>query len=191
MIRATLLGALTIVLLLPACQRESAAPLTPASGTRTLAPESQPLTDAQITGVLATVNSNELQQARIALKRARNKDVRDFARVLIAHHEKASNDTRALETRVGLVPESSGPTSDLRSSNSELVVALTESKRSDFDRSFIAAQVGNYEEVLAVFDARLMPAARNGELTTILETLRPMFQSHLERALEIQAKLPE
>jgi putative membrane protein len=190
MIRAILLGAVSIVLLAPACHKESA-PLTPAAGTRTVAPESQPLTDAQISGVLATFNSNELQQGRIALKRARSKDVRDFARVLIAHHEKASNDTRALETRVGLVPQTSIPTSDLRSSNSELVVALTESKRSEFDRAFIAAQIGNYEEILAVFDARLMPAAKNGELAALLETLRPVLQSHLERALDVQAKLSE
>jgi putative membrane protein len=189
MIRATFLSALTILLAIPACQRDSTPPLTPAAGTRAMVPAESSLTDEQIVGVIGTANSNELQQARIAQKRARNKDVRDFARALIAHHERASNDLRALETRLGMVPQTSGPTSDLRSLNTEVVVALTEAKRVDFDRAFIAAQVGNYEEVLAAFDARLMPDAKNGELKEFLATLRPLLQSHLERALEIQAKL--
>lgn len=190
MIRATLFGVLTMTLVATGCEKERPA-LTPASGTRSVVPESQGLSDAQISGVLSTANSNELQQARIALRRAHRKDVRDYARMLIAHHEKASNDANALTARIGLVPEISSETSDLRSSNSELVVLLNDAKRSDFDHEFIGSQIGNHEELLAIIDARLIPGARNGELRELLQALRPVFQSHLERALEIQSKLPQ
>jgi predicted outer membrane protein len=190
MIRATLLGLLTLGLAAPACHRDSGAPLTPAAGTRAVVePENRTLTDAQIVGVLTTIHSNELQQARIALKRARSKEVRDLARTLIAHHEKSTNDARALETRLGLVADPSPATADLRSSNTELVVALSASRRKDFDLQFITAQIGNYEEILALFDARLLLEVRSGELRAQLETLRPLLQSHLTRALEVQEKL--
>ena len=65
MFRATLLGFLTMSLVTVGCQKERP-PLTPASGVRPAAPEDLGLSDAQISGVLATASSNELQQARIA-----------------------------------------------------------------------------------------------------------------------------
>lgn len=178
--------------LLPACGRNTEPPLAPASGTLVspAIPDGYaPLSDAQIAGVTAAAHSNELQQARIALRRTLRKDVRDFARMLIAHHEKAHNEGRALENRLGIEPEESSTAGDLLASNSELVVKLNDVKRRDFDREFIAAQVGNAEELLAVIDARLLPEARNGELRSAIEELRPMFESHLESARELQRKL--
>lgn len=190
--RRTLIVFLTTGVLTPACQRNTEPPLTPASGTRAMpaVPDGYaPLSDAQIAGVTAAAHANELQQARIALRRATRKDVRDFARMLIAHHEKALNESRALENRIGIEPGESPASSDLIASNSELVVKLNDVKRRDFDREFVAAQVGNAEEILALIDARLLPEARNGELRSSLEELRPMIESHLESAHELQRKL--
>lgn len=190
--RRTLFLFLAIGVLAPACQRNTEPSLTPASGTRSAPPIPDgyaPLSDAQIAGVTAAAHSNELQQARIAMRRAVRKDVRDYARMLIAHHEKALNESRALENRIGIEPGESNAASDLLASNSELVVKLNDVKRGDFDREFVAAQVGNAEEILAVIDARLLPEARNGELRAAIEALRPMIESHLEIARELERKL--
>lgn len=70
------------------------------------------------------------------------------------------------------------------------MVALNEAERSEFDGSFIASQIGNHEEILAVLDARLIPEATNEELKALLQALRPVFRAHLEQALEIRSKLP-
>lgn len=93
MIRAAWPVLLSLGVLIPACHRAGGGALTPAAGTT--APDSQPLTDPQIAGVLSSANSNELQQARIAIRRAQRADVRDYARLLVAHHEQATNDARA------------------------------------------------------------------------------------------------
>jgi putative membrane protein len=190
--RNTLFGLLAIGVLAAACQKHGEPPLTPASGTRATPTQPDgyaPLTDAQIAGVALAAHSSELEQARIALKRAQRKEVRDFARMLIAHHEKALTESRALENRLGLVPEESPPAGDLRASNGELVALFNESKRRNFDREFVSAQVGNQEEILALLDARLLPEVRNGELRSTLEALRTVTESHLERARSLESKL--
>jgi putative membrane protein len=187
-----LFGLLAIVAWAPACQKHTEPPLTPASGARAtpaLPDGYAPLTDAQIAGVALAAHSSELEQARIALKKAQRKDVRDFARTLISHHERAMTESRAIENRLGLVPDDSPAASDLRASNGELVVKLSESKRQSFDREFVSAQIGNQEEILALLDARLLPEVRNGELRQKLEELRPLVESHLERARELEQKL--
>lgn len=189
--RTSLFSLLAIGVFSAACQRTEA-PLTPASGTRATSalPDGYaPLSDDEIAGVALAAHSSELQQARIALRRAQRKDVREFARTLIAHSEKALNEGRALENRVGLAPATSASARDLDSSNSELVIKLNDTKRADFDREFVVSQIGNHEEILALLDARLLPEVRNGELRSALEELRPVVESHLERALELQKKL--
>jgi predicted outer membrane protein len=189
--RTSLFALLAIGALSTACQRTEP-PLTPASGTRTtpaLPDGYTPLSDDQIAGVTLAAHSSELQQARIALRRAKRKDVRDFAKTLIAHTEKVLNEGRALENRIGLAPQTSPSARDLDSSNSELVVKLNDVKRADFDREFVVSQIGNHEEILALLDARLLPEVRNGELRSSLEALRPIAEAHLERALELQKEL--
>jgi predicted outer membrane protein len=189
--RTSLFALLAIGALSTACQRTEP-PLTPASGTRTtpaLPDGYTPLSDDQIAGVTLAAHSSELQQARIALRRAKRKDVRDFAKTLIAHTEKVLNEGRALENRNGLAPQTSPSARDLYSSNSELVVKLNDVKRADFDREFVVSQIGNHEEILALLDARLLPEVRNGELRSSLEALRPIAEAHLERALELQKEL--
>ena len=189
--RTNLFALLAIGFFSAACQRTEA-PLTPASGTRAnsaLPDGYAPLSDDQIAGAVLAAHSAELQQARIALRRAQRKDVREFARTLIAHSEQALNEGRALESRVGLAPETSASASDLDSSNSELVIMLNDAKRADFDREFVVSQIGNHEEILALLDARLLPEVRNGELRSALEALRPIVEEHLESALTLQQKL--
>lgn len=173
---------------LVACQRPSP-PLTPASGTLVTDDANAPLTDLQIASVAVAAHSSELQQAKIALRRATRKDVREFAKAVLAHHEKALHEVHAIGSRLGAAPEPSASASDLRSSNTELVLQLNVVERADFDRDFIVSQIGNHEELLALIDARLLPDARNPELRSALEALRPTAALHLARAIELQRAL--
>jgi predicted outer membrane protein len=57
--------------------------------------------DASIAEFMAVVNQSEVEAGRLAMTKARNTDVRNFARKMVEEHERAMNDMNDLGTRNG------------------------------------------------------------------------------------------
>ena len=66
---------------------------------------------------------------------------------------------------------------------------LKSQKGADFDKAYIASQVEMHQTVLNDLQNTLIPAAKDPQLKTFLETTKTHVQQHLEKAQKLQASM--
>ena len=91
--------------------------------------------------------------------------------------------------RLKLTPKESPTSRDLVASATATRAALAKKSGADFDRAYVDNEVAYHAAVLDMLDETLVPAARNHELKSLLESVRPAFVAHLEHARMIQSEL--
>jgi putative membrane protein len=187
-------------------QRSARAPsgyeagMTPASGTMTPAstpststttPSSpsassdQGLTDGQIAAVVRASNVAEIDQAKIAVGKARDAGVKHFAEMMIAQHGQAVKDVDELDTRLNLRPTESQLMTELRVNATSVENRLSKNDEPSFDKQYMQSQLDAHRQLLDTIDSRLMPAVRSEELRGMLANLRPRVADHLQMAQTI------
>ena len=147
------------------------------------------LTDAQIVKVLETVDSGEIEQAKVAQKKSKNPQVKKFAAHMIQQHTKAKAKGAAWAKKNKLTPEESPVSQTLTSKGAEQLASLDAAEASQFDGAYIAAQATQHGDVLTLINAQLEPNAQSPELKSTLGETRTMVQSHLDMANALQEKL--
>ena len=141
-------------------------------------------TDAQILGILATVDNGEIQQAQVARNRASDPRVKDFANHMIEQHTNAKQKASEFASQNNLTPERSTIAEQLDKKGKEVGDALMHATAAAFDTTYIKDQVQQHQEVLDLMREQLAPAA-SGNLKAQLPAIQSMVQSHLETAREI------
>jgi putative membrane protein len=145
--------------------------------------------DAQITAALEAANIRDLDQARIAAKRAGDPRVAAFAEEMLTGLERGEVKLRGLETQQGAAPQE-GPTSDqVKLAGENALLALRTATSSAFDRMYIDAQVDEQQRVLTLID-RLLPETRGPALKALLTEYRARVANRLREATDIQASMP-
>jgi putative membrane protein len=146
---------------------------------------SERLSDPQITTVLRAVNVGEVDQARTAVGKVQNDDVKKFAEMMIAQHGQAVKDIDALNTKLGFQPTDSQLGTELGVKATRVEQQLSQTSDASFDRLYIMHQIDEHRLVLDTIDSRLVPAARRDEVKDLLQTLRPVVADHLQMAQRI------
>lgn len=161
----------------------------PASATPPAA-EAPKLTDAEIAAIVQAANTGELDQAKLAKTKAKNKHVKDFAAMMVKDHTDMIKSSEALLKKANLEPKdneiSAHMTDEARTTLDQLKSAA---KGADFDKAYIDAQVNAHTQVLDSIDKKLLPSVQNADLKAELERSRPKIEAHLGQAKEIQAML--
>jgi putative membrane protein len=146
---------------------------------------SEPLDDAQIMSVLRAVNVAEVDQARTAVGKVHDDEVKKFAEMMIAQHGQSVKDIDELMTKLGLQPKDSQLGTDLGVKATQVENRLIRTNDSSFDRLYIVHQIEEHRQLLDTLDSRLVPAARRDEVKGVLEKTRPVVETHLELAQAI------
>jgi len=154
-----------------------------------LAKTDRPLSDAEILGVAVAANDGELQMAEVAVKRATNDDVKQFAARMKAHHGAALQKGKQLEARTKLTNAESDVSAYLKSEVATTVKDLKDHEGKAFDRAYVASQVKAHREVLSAIDNRLVSSASNGEVKAMVLEMRRTVADHLTKAEELQKKI--
>lgn len=169
-------------------QTGQTAPATePATPTPATPPKT--LSDAEITAVTSAANNGEIEMAQLAKKNATNNDVKNFAAMMITHHQDAENKGKTVATKAKITPSENDDSSHLKSDVSTTIASLKNQKGKDFDKAYMESQVKAHKDVLDMIDNKLIPAAQNAELKTHLAEVRKSVAMHLAKAEEIQQKL--
>jgi putative membrane protein len=166
---------------------------TPGSGTPAAdAPSvSKPegLNDAEIALVVELANKGEIEQGKIAQKRAKNARVKKFATMMVNDHGKALKEHEKLVSQAGLTPDESTLSTQLASDSEKSLSALNQAEAATFDRTYIDTQVDVHTKVLDAIDTQLIPNAKNEQLKAELTKVRGVVESHLKEARDIQQTL--
>src|SRR5437764_15305452 len=71
-------------------------------------------TDPQIAGIVQTANQIDITQAKLALKKASNQQVKDFASQMISDHTGLEKSVNDLAMKLGVTPEDSPTSTQLK-----------------------------------------------------------------------------
>jgi len=148
-----------------------------------------PLTDDQIAMITDKVNAGEVEQAKLAKEKAKDKRVRQYAQHMIQQHTKAKNKGDQLAKKEKLAPSESPVSTDLTSSASQALESLKTAEATSFDKTYIDSQIQQHQRVLDLLNSQLIPNATNMDLKAQLEEARSMVETHLAEAKELQMSL--
>lgn len=186
--RSRLVLAAAFAAVLAACGRsptsvQSAArtPTPPAAAALTPAPSKE--SDASdFVAKAGAGNAFELAAARLAMTRASNNDVKDFAATMLRDHGKASDDLKKAIAESG---QALAPSAALASDQQQAMSDMTRAPPAGFDKAYMRVQVEAHEKALALFQ----DYAQNGTVTALKSfaaQTAPVVQAHLETARQIR-----
>jgi len=193
---AALLSNLFVLALLamPGCggrgeQADTTAGATTGTTTGAAPAAAHSLGDPQIAHVAVTANSIDSATGAAAASKARNAQVRDFARQMVRDHGAVNKQAVALAQRLNVTPADNDVSRAMQQGAEEARTQLASRTGADFDRAYIQHEVEYHQAVLNALDGTLIPQAQNAELKALLQQVRPNVAAHLERARSIQGSL--
>src|SRR5678816_2182889 len=134
-------------------------------------------------------NKGEIEQAKLAVRKAKDPQVKQFAQMMIDHHGAEQKKEQTLCSSLNLQPETTQTSTQLQTDSQNAISSLSAQTGADFDKAYIDLQVKEHREVLDSIDNKLIPNAKNAQLKTALTDFRPKIQEHMQKAQEIQQKL--
>ena len=147
------------------------------------------LSEGQIVKYLQTVNGGEIADARMALRRSKDADVKNFAKEMIKDHSANEKTMAGLARRLKLKPASSEATTSLISEAKSGDHDLKAAKGADFDKAYIDAQAKMHGEVADTIQNQLVPAATNDQIKSALADTLSTVQSHEKMAQDLSGKM--
>jgi putative membrane protein len=151
------------------------------------APPAAPgLNDPQVATVVLTAHQIDIDRGKLAQKKAKTAEVKQFADQMVTDHTQGLNEVKALAKKLKVKPQESDVTKSLKAEAADKMLVLKKLDGADFEKAYIDTEVGYHEAVVAAIDQALLPAAKNEEVKTALTNARPTIVSHLEHARGVQ-----
>jgi len=144
--------------------------------------------DRQLATCLLTKNKGEVELGELALERAKDRDVKEFAQQMAKDHRQMVD---KLEHVVG-----SQQPNDRRSQISReieevcldsLKKELTDKSDKEFDACYIGSQISGHVQMAATL--RVLAKHTSGELSEIVNEARPTVDKHLAHAKKLMDQL--
>ncbi len=175
----------------PVVQQTEPEPMPePTPAAEQLPPAPPPLTDGEIAAIAKAANDEEIEHAKLAKTRAKDKRVKEFANMMLKDHGDANKRESALAKRGSITAidsEASRKLTDDATARTETLKSAA--KGAEFDRAYMDAQVQVHTMVLDMITNQMIPAATNPELKAELEAMRGVVEAHLVQAKDIQTAL--
>jgi putative membrane protein len=153
-----------------------------------LAQDAKP-TDPQIAHIAYTAGQLDIEAAKQALAKTKNKEVRAFADDMVKDHAAVNKQALALVKKLKVTPQDN-PTSQALTKQAALKRAeLAKLSGAAFDKAYVDNDVAYHKTVNNALETTLIPSASNAELKSLLETGLKIFQGHEQHAEHVGAAL--
>ena len=145
--------------------------------------------DAQIAHIVVTANQVDIDAGKLAEKQAKRAEVKAFGKQMVTDHTAVNKQAVALATKLKVTPEDNATSQSLKSGGDANIKKLKGLKGDAFDKAYVDQEVTYHEQVLGAIDNVLIPNAKNAELKSLIEKVRPAIQGHLDHAKHVQMDL--
>lgn len=152
-------------------------------------PPTVKLSEAQVAMITELANTAEIEHAKLAQGKAKSRDVKKFAAMMIKHHSEAKNEHTQLYKQLSLTPTQSQPATALKEDADKTLGSLRAADGNAFDIAYMNSQVDAHQKVLDSINQELLPAASNEKLVAALNKMKKTVEEHLDQAKSIQADL--
>lgn len=137
------------------------------------------LDDAQIVGVLRSINDTEIELSRRALQFSDDVGVRELARLMRAEHAQANEELFLLAEREHLSLADSEVRQDLLTFASGLLADLLNAAGEAVGVVYVRTQVDMHSHALQLIDEELAPEVEDAELLAYVRVVRVAVYAHL------------
>jgi putative membrane protein len=146
-------------------------------------------TDPQIAHIAYTAGQIDIDAAKQALAKSKNKEVRAFAQDMERDHSAVNKKALALVKKLKVTPEDNDTSKALVKQAKDKRAELAKLSGAAFDKAYMDNEVAYHKTVNGALEKTLIPSASNPELKSLLETGLKIFQGHEQHAEEVAAKL--
>jgi len=155
----------------------------------TIAQNGPKLIDTEVASVAVVANQIDIDYAKIAIKRSKNKDITEFATRMIEDHNAVISQAVALVEKLGVNPKDNTVSQSLLDQAKAKLKTLKTVKKKDFDKTYIDNEVAYHQAVIDAVKGLLIPETENEELKALLEAVLPALEAHLNHAKMVQSKI--
>jgi putative membrane protein len=146
-------------------------------------------TDPQIAHIAYTAGQLDIEGAKQALSKSKNKDVRAFAEGMVNDHTAVNKKALDLVKKLKVTPEDNDTSRALSKAATDKRAELSKLKGAEFDKAYIANEVAYHQTVNGALETSLIPSASNPELKSLLQTGLKIFEGHQQHAEQVAAEL--
>jgi putative membrane protein len=150
--------------------------------------ESAP-TDPQIVRIVETADDIDINYAKLALSKATDKRVRDFAQQMITDHSAVQKSVIELAAKLNVTPADNETSNALKAQAEQTTQKLRGLKGNKFERAYVDNEVAYHEAVINAVKTVLIPSAQNAQLKSALQGAEPLFEGHLLHAEHVQSAI--
>lgn len=149
------------------------------------------LTLGNVAAIATASNMNEIQTSQLALERAQDPSVKNFAQAMIAEHQAIQAGMDSLLAQKGVTPQDNELSQQMKTQLSNTLQQLQSASGQQFDMQYMMHQVQSHQMTLNALDEQLIPAsASDPEMQAVLrDVVRPRVADHLEQARRIHDAL--
>jgi putative membrane protein len=146
-------------------------------------------TDPQIAHIAYTAGDIDIKNARLALEKSRNRDVRTFADDMVRDHAAVNDKALALVKKLNVTPEDNPTSQGLVKQQDTERTKMASLNGPAFDKAYVANEFASHGMVNAALETTLIPASHNAELKGLLQSGLRIFQEHQKHAQQLAASL--
>ena len=146
-------------------------------------------TDPQIAHIAYTAGKLDIEAAKQALRKSKNKEVRVFATDMVRDHTAVNKQALALVKKLKVTPEDNDTSRALTKQADAKRAELAKLKGRAFDKAYVDNEVAYHKTVDSALESTLIPSANNAELKSLLETGLKIFQGHEQHAEHVASEL--
>ena len=143
--------------------------------------------DPQIAHIAYTAGQLDIDAAKQALAKSKNKEVREFAQEMERDHAAVNKQALALVKKLKVTPEDNDTSRALTKQAAAKRDELAKLNGAAFDKAYVDNEVAYHKTVNGALETTLIPSASNGELKSLLQTGLKIFQGHEQHAEHVAA----
>jgi putative membrane protein len=114
-------------------------------------------TDPQIVGIVEAANQIDINYAKLAMSKAKDKQVKDFAQLMITDHSSVQKSVRKLAAKLNVTPVDSETSNSLKTQAQQTMQKLHGLKGKEFEKAYIDNEVAYHQAVINTNKTVLIP----------------------------------
>lgn len=149
----------------------------------TLDPESTNILDNNLVIKGAQDNLFEIQAGELAIQKATNAEVKQFAQMMVQHHTQATDLIQQAAAERNITPPA-----DMGDQNQAVFARLSELSGAEFDRAYMTEMVNSHQQDVALARNQVQNG-KDQELNTLVNGKLPVLEEHLRMAQDLAQQL--
>src|SRR5262245_25627411 len=143
--------------------------------------------DPEIVGIVVAADQIDIDYAKLAMSKAKDKQVKDFAQQMMTDHSAVQKSVFDLAAKLKVTPADSETSNSLKTQAQQTMQKLQGLKGKAFEKAYIDNEVVYHQAVINANKTVLIPNAQNADLKSALKGAEPMFEGHLQHSQQVQS----